>query len=68
LARSVVTLSNAVDYALIVADCALRRDFAADLADPQPGETTLDVLERHRQRITRLKTAARQLHGGDDAG
>ena len=66
LAVGAVTTHNAADYAVIVADCALRRELVAELEEPQPAETFLDVLERHRGRIVDFKCARRRLEGGAD--
>jgi replicative DNA helicase len=61
LARSAVTLLNGPDYALIIADLALRRDLICELEEPRPGETAVDILTTYRPRIEALARAARTL-------
>jgi replicative DNA helicase len=57
LAECAVTLRNNRDYALIIADLALRRSLIAALAEPEAGQTTLDILEAMRPRIQALAKA-----------
>jgi len=69
LARSAVTLLNGPDYALIIADLALRRELIGELDEPKAGETVVDILATHRSRIEALAKATRNLvprgcHGG----
>ena len=67
LAVSAVTLLNSIDYALIIADLSLRRSLIAELEDPQPGETLVDILNACKPRIKALAEAAARLREGVDA-
>jgi replicative DNA helicase len=62
LATGAVTTRNAAFYAQAVADMALWRSITEG---PRPGETIIDVLERHRDRLAAFRCAQRQLKGAD---
>lgn len=63
VAESVVTVANAADHALIIADLALRRALIADLEEPKPAQTTLDVLADFRPRIEAFAKIVNRLAG-----
>lgn len=64
LARCAITVSNAPYYALIVADCALRRELMSEFEDPQAEKTVVDILAAARPRIEALAKAAARLRNG----
>jgi replicative DNA helicase len=61
LAQRAVTISNGPDYALIIADLALRRDLIEELDEPRAGKTTVGILAATRPRIEALAAAIRDL-------
>jgi hypothetical protein len=58
---SAITLINSVDYALIIADPALRRDLVAEMQEVKAGKTTVDILAAYRSRIEAIAAAASHL-------
>ena len=61
LARSAITLLNGADYAVIIADLALRRKLIRELYELRPAQTSLDILTDLRPQLQTLAKAVRDL-------
>jgi replicative DNA helicase len=64
LASCAVTVSAVSDYAIVVADLAIRRELIAHCEEFRPGETVLDVLGRLRPRIEAFANAIGRASNG----